>query len=356
MRAAVASVLGVMLIASITGQELRRPNALEPIGAIVDAFQDHQIVALSEGTAHADETGHAFRLALLQDARFVATVNDIVVEWGNARYQPLLDRYVNGDDDVTARDLARVRSDTTQPTTVWDRHMYGDFFAAVRAVNLTRPAPQRLRVLVADPPADWDTMRPEDIFTMERDRHAVDVIKREVLDRGRRVLLVFGGGHLQRRNIISNYDMTAPASATIVSLLESTLGARVFSILGSTLPATLEPDAGQWPHPSLLMLAGTTLGAHDFAEFFPQPVRLRFVNGAPSRIPDAEFRPLPIAEQFDAIWYPGPTVTLEPIPKELCGDTEYMTMRLHRLAALPTPPPGRPTLADTLRTYCRETP
>jgi hypothetical protein len=55
------------------------------------------VVALVEG-AHANEQGHAFRLSLIRDPRFRETVDDIVVEFGNARYQNLMDRFIRGED------------------------------------------------------------------------------------------------------------------------------------------------------------------------------------------------------------------------------------------------------------------
>ena len=57
---------------------------LEPITAIVRAFETHPIVALGEGR-HGNEQGHAFRLRLILDLRFAATDKDIVVEFGSAR-------------------------------------------------------------------------------------------------------------------------------------------------------------------------------------------------------------------------------------------------------------------------------
>ncbi|MCH2471702.1 MAG: hypothetical protein MK486_17055 [Gemmatimonadetes bacterium] len=61
---------------------------LDPVAAIVEAFDSHEIVALDEG-AHTNEQGHAFRLSLIRDHRFTAVVNDIVVEFGNALTGPL---------------------------------------------------------------------------------------------------------------------------------------------------------------------------------------------------------------------------------------------------------------------------
>src|SRR5690242_17492775 len=69
----------------------------DPVTTILDAFSRHDLVALGEG-AHRNEQGHAFRLALIRDPRFAATVNDIVVECGNARYQDLMDRFVSGEE------------------------------------------------------------------------------------------------------------------------------------------------------------------------------------------------------------------------------------------------------------------
>ena len=40
----------------------------------------------------------------------------------------------------------------------------------------------------------------------QRDRHAVDLINREVLAKNRRALLIFGDGHFPRKSIRSNYE------------------------------------------------------------------------------------------------------------------------------------------------------
>src|SRR5215510_9040035 len=92
---------------------------VEAFSAIFDAFKTHPIVALGEGP-HGNEQGHAFRLALIRDPRFAATVNDIVVEFGSARYQELMDRFVAGA-DVPDDELRHVWQDTTVATPAWDR-------------------------------------------------------------------------------------------------------------------------------------------------------------------------------------------------------------------------------------------
>src|SRR3954469_14793290 len=112
---AAAAFVFVLTIAATVGVDGQRPAAplaipLEPISAIIDAFRSHSVVALGEG--HGNEQGHAFRLSLIRDPRFAATVNDIVVECGNARYQELIDRFMSGG-DVPYEQLRQVWQNTT---------------------------------------------------------------------------------------------------------------------------------------------------------------------------------------------------------------------------------------------------
>ena len=97
------------------GQERGRQPAVpvEPIVAILNAFESYPIVALGEGS-HGNEQSHTFRLALIRDPRFAATVNDIVVESGSARYQDVMDRFIRGE-NVSYDALAHAWRDTTQP-------------------------------------------------------------------------------------------------------------------------------------------------------------------------------------------------------------------------------------------------
>ena len=88
--------------APAVAQQSARP--LEPIGVVVDALHKAPIVALGE--VHGNEQCEQFRLALLRDARVTDLVNDIVVEFGNAKYQNVMDSFVAGAD--VAHDLGRL--------------------------------------------------------------------------------------------------------------------------------------------------------------------------------------------------------------------------------------------------------
>jgi hypothetical protein len=212
--------LAIMLslfVMGVSAQErtVERPAVpLEPIAAIVEAFRSHDIVALDEGN-HGNEQGHAFRLALIRDQRFNRAVNDIVVEFGSARYQNVMDRFTAGE-DVPYNVLRQVWENITQPHGPADRPIYEEFFRAVRAVNASLPGERRIRVLLGEPPINWDTVHTNDEFMRwgsQRDEHAVEVIQREVLAKGRHALVIYGGLHLLRKG----EDLMGPA---IVGRLE----------------------------------------------------------------------------------------------------------------------------------------
>src|SRR5207302_639840 len=77
----------------------------------------------------------------------------------------------------------------------------------VRAVNWMRPPAQRLRVLLGQPPVTMDQLiaHPHDralvqaaVTSTSLEEHYAAVVEQEVLHKGRRALLIAGGGHLLR--------------------------------------------------------------------------------------------------------------------------------------------------------------
>jgi hypothetical protein len=307
---------------------------LEPISAILDAFKTHQIVALGEG-AHGNEQGHAFRLSLIRDPRFAATVNDIVVESGNALYQDVIDRFVRGE-EVPYADMRRLWENTTQPNTVWDKAIYEALFPEVRAVNAKLPRERQLRVLLGDPPIDWTKIQSRDDMAgwfNQRERFPADLIRREVLGKQRRGLLIYGDGHLFR----------VPVSENIVSLLEAEAKTRIF-IVGTPLsyPAasdltTLQKNVAAWPVPSLAVLRATSIGATSMEFFYgPWPKKLS------------------LEDALDALLYIGApaSITMAPVNPRLCADAAYVEMRIQRLTIAAFQPPGAPNPIDRLKQYC----
>jgi hypothetical protein len=195
--------------------------------------------------------------------------------------------------------------------------MYRDFFRAVRDVNLSLPQHRRLRLLLGDPPVDWELARrinegpaseregkveingiwvaKEDAQSLDRDAYAADVVRREVLAKGRRALLLFGEMHVRR------------IARTVVSRIEASSGTKVFSIVNATgtnydALRTLFPDTQSWPVPSAVLT------------------------------PPGAFSSGPFSES-DAVLYLGsPSAqTLSKLPASLCSDVAYLKMRRDRM-------------------------
>jgi hypothetical protein len=306
----------------------------DPATAIKEAFETHPLVAL--GDNHGNEQVHDLRLTLIRDSRLAGVFNDIVVEFGNARYQDLMDRFISGE-TVAADDLRYVWQDTTQIEEAWDLPIYEEFFRAVRQVNKSRRPDQRLRVLLGDPPIDWSAVRSGDDLEswMDRDGHAVTVIRREVLARKRRGLIIYGDQHLVRKN--TRLDAADDWANGVVARLEKDGSARVFNIHTDTrLDMTaIQGDIATWTKPSLTMLRGTTLG---------QTV----MEPGPGR------KPVQMQEQFDAIVYLGSpgTMTIATLSPALCANERYLAMRSSRLTLRPAPGDAPFNPADRLKARC----
>jgi hypothetical protein len=319
---------------------------IDPVTGLLDAFKTHSVVALDEGD-HGNDRGHAFRLSLLRDSRFSAVVNDIVVEFGSARHQALLDRFVSGE-DVPAEALRRVWQDTTQPHDIWDGPIYGEFFEAVRQANSSLAADRRLRVWLGDPPIEWENVHSRADHAKwfeQRDTYPAALIQREVLARNRRALVIYGSMHLVRHVIGINYSVSNESWAQpLVTLLEKGPDQRkVFTVWTNTFTEMekIQPDIRQWPQPSLARLAGTVLGAADFADYYPfQTERGEIRNGQYVPISPAEWRKLPMEQQFDAVLYVGSPSTLvkSRVTAALCADAAYRDMRRERMRRSEMPP------------------
>jgi hypothetical protein len=342
---AVSCVAFAALLASSTlaQQNTAKPStSTDAITAIIEAFGTHSVVALGEGD-HNNEQGHGFRMALLRDARFAGLVNDIVVEFGNAFYQSVIDWFVSGG-DVPSSELRKVWQNTSQLQPVWDVPIYEEFFRAVRAVNASVPIDHRIRVLLGDPPIDWSRVTTfKDVFSQmreagDRDTHPARLIQGEVLTQGRRALVVYGDMHLGRTP--ANLRPGCQAGSTIpcfpgsiVDQLEATSGTHAFTITtvtGIDL-RTLQADVTNWQPPKLAILRGTVLGATPYRRFLPPGPLVIGPDGQPQ--PESPTIQRPIEGVFDAVLYLGPpsTITYSRLSPELCADSTYVSMRRQRM-------------------------
>ena len=308
------------------------PVPAPAIDGVIKALQSHQLVAITD--PHGNAGMRDFLRRLVADPRFADTVNDIVLEIGNARYQPIVDDYVNGgsvDEDA----LAEAWLNTTVAN-----QMSADveLFRLVRRINSSRPADGRVRLVLGDPPIDWSKVQTRaDHFTWlaQRDSHPAALVQTQVLARGRKALIIYGHGHFQRRNVGSNFEMGDWRAETLVSLIERAGPTRVFTIWRLEEPLTkLFPGASSWPAPAMAAVSGTTLGALDVGQLMPAVApRVSFVDGKMVALPKERYATLPVERQLDAVLYLGPASrsAIEP-SAEPCKRPGFLEERLRRLA------------------------
>src|SRR5262245_25411461 len=303
-----------------------RPAGSEAVASVLANFECAPLVALAEQHRRAEL--HAYLLALLEDPRFGRSVDDVVVEFGNALYQPLADRYFAGE-DVPAREVRRIWRDTGQ-WLVWDSPLYERFFERVRALNRTRPAEERVRVLLGDPPIDWTKVASAADYRRfaERDAFYAELVEREVLAKDRRALLVAGGMHFTRRGPL---DASLPHSSPGVAELLQRRAPDALTVVW-TLPPSQELAAqlGFEAAPAYLDLATSPLGEQSYGLLVPKGLLVR-VGGEWK--PLGEVRWPPMRAVVDALLWLGPEEHIVLPSPDIYREPEYQA-ELRRRAAI----------------------
>jgi hypothetical protein len=298
-----------------TGGEAAPQDA---IPAILAAFSDHEVVGLGI-LSYANQDFDAFILDLIRDPAFPGRVDDIVVECGNSLYQPVLDRYIAGE-DVSLSEVRQVWRNTTQPMCGL-ASFYEQLFPLVRRLNSRLPEGKQLRVLAGDPPIDWSTVKTrKDARPFgDRDLNIAQVMERDVLAQHRRALMIFGVRHLMHvgGSAVGRYERKLETQGgshlTYVIMAHNGFGN------GSPLSRfndELEQRLASWPVRSLAPLASTWLDTLDYGYFFPGE------------------RGGPISARVDAYLYLGPRALLlnQPISSAGALDSAYLRELARRAA------------------------
>lgn len=326
---AIALVMLLLVPLSIRGIAQSQVKPSEPISGILDAFKTRHIVGIPD--PHRNTATHAFLLSLIRDPRFPTVVNDVVIECGNALHQDVAERFVRGG-DVPYETLRRIWLDTTQAQPACDTPQPGETLRTVRAVNASLHREQQIRVLLGDPPIRWDEVKTKEDHRKwigMREIFPAELVQCEVLAKHRRALLVYGVGHLWRKNPQANFE-SAGLAASLVSLLEGTHSARVFNVGLSFDLEKERANAASWSAPSLVVLRGTDLGAAPVSYDGP---RVSVQTGRIIPVPRDQWRSMRMEDQYDALLYmPRTSWSYAMVSPALCADQTYVEMRTGRMA------------------------
>lgn len=217
---------------------------------IVSALDSVWVVAIGENHRHVELHGEI--LTALEDPAVQAVVDDIVVEFGNSLYQPVIDRWVDG--EAVPNDSVRMAWQNTviSPNTVWDSPPYATLYHAVRRINQRRTDGRAYRLILGDTPVEWDdvSVRSDVAGFFGRSQSMADAVAGEVLRHGRKALLIAGGAHLTRRNMVRRNRAGVPiAERSVASRIEARFPGTLFIIRslarsGSLDLSPLRPERG----------------------------------------------------------------------------------------------------------------
>jgi hypothetical protein len=343
-------VLLLVLVTAIPGSgraqtpQQTKPKGSEPtpepaVSAILAAFDKYEVVGMPE--AHGMKDLDDFILSLIRNPTFPKKVNDIEVECGNSLYQPVLDRYIAGE-DIPFTEVRKVWRNTTQPMCGMSG-FFEQFFPLVRAINQKLPPGKRLRVLAGDPPIEWDQVKSfQDILKFAgRDTSIASVMEKEVLSKHRKALMLFGTFHLmhgQEKNAVSLYEKDYPNLTFVISDL---------GLFDTDLPTLSSGALASWPIPSLARAKGTWLGALDLGHFLPALTMIDEDCNVHNHFPKNLQRPM--ADLVDAFLYLGPQDLrlLEQMPADIALDVDYRMELQRRESVAGFPGAAAGTLKDS---------
>ncbi len=251
----------LLMLAGLTQSVVPVTGSPQPAAQyITAAFDTHPLAAFSE-PGHGASGTKEFLASLIRYPGFAGTVNDIVIECGNARYQTVADRYFAG--EAIARDEVRqIWENTTVVSGIWQLPIYEQILADIRAFNLTQPRAKQFRVLLGDPPIDWSLVRgPADEDMNDwRDAHFAWVVEEQVIKKQRKALLWIGGAHTSRRVVFPE---------SLIHLLDRRFPNRtlvVHSVDRNQVSASVTARLATWPSLFALPVRNTWLGELDVHE------------------------------------------------------------------------------------------
>ena len=305
-----------------TGAE---PMPQPAVAGVLALFDKYEVVGLPQG--HGMQDLDDFIFALIRNPAFSEKVNDIEFECGNSLYQPILDRYIAGE-DVKFVEIEKVWRKMGQPECAASGFVE-EFFPLVRALNQKLPAERRVRVLAGDSPVDWDQIKGMDdiIRLVHRDQSAASVMEKEVLSKHRKALMLFGTFHLMHGtgSAVSIYEKEYPGITFVITDL---------GIYDTNRARLTDSKFVSWPIPALAHAKGTWLGGLQLSDFLPPGNRIDRDCNYRNEFPAAMQKP--IENLVDGFVYLGPPDLRrrEKLPADIALDAEFgaSCRRMERLS------------------------
>ena len=179
------------------------------------ALHANKLVAI--GDVHGSEHVVTRLIKYLDEPSNWQQLDDLVVEFGNARYQDLADQYLLSKQNISIDDVRHIWRDTLY-FMAWQYDIYEQLVLKLKQLNSTRE--HKVRLVLAEPAMNWQTLSKEDWQKLERSRETgyLEAINQHVFAKQRRAILLFGAFHTFKQPVVISTQ--ASPFNSVITLLE----------------------------------------------------------------------------------------------------------------------------------------
>lgn len=290
---------------------------------LIKTFRKCNIIGLGEGVHHL-ENSHQFFKKVFDNEIIQKTINIVIVEFANANYQDILDRYIFGE-EVYIDELRQIWRESTQSIGGFgEAIIYFELLKKIRSVNFTLPANKKIRVLGGDPPINWKTIKSLDDYNKsncQRDIYPAGLAIEYGIKQSMKVLVIYAEYHITKimDQMASDYS---PNITTYVN--DRYPGAMSVIAVLNPQEFGLEKQTKNCPLYSIIDLDTDEIGnlpaEKYFTEIFNESGKMILFEGHK------------IKELFDAFLYIGSSETWKRIdfPKSVFSDQEWKELNRRR--------------------------
>ncbi len=279
--------------------------------AIMQAFAKHNFVAI--GDYHWNDAFVRYATELVVKPEFSQQVNHVVVEFGNAKYQSVLDDYLSGG-EVSEDQLNEVLRGALY-FMAWMPDVYRDFFKAIKQRNQELPEGEKIRVHLAEASFDWDTVQDVKVWKQAastKTDHFYQITS-ERIKNNEKALLIFGAFHLV--NAPQEYVEKSTASDwPLATRLAQSFPGSIYSIWPMTDPEVVNTFS-KVEAPAILDVRQDPLQELRLIDFLPK---------ARYKLAEMDKMGAPVGELFDAFLYLGGNQRTVTFPRDVISDRAWV--------------------------------
>ena len=291
--------------------------------SIINLFKQHNIVAI--GDAHFYDEVMSYITKLVTNGEFSENCQHIVVEFGNGKYQSIIDDYVSGK-TVDKNQLKKVWQDTLF-FTAWTPAVYANFFTVVRNHNLQQPAAKQLKITLAESPFDWQDIKEQSQWQVLADSKVIGFHNQitKAVPPDDKALLIFGAFHTIKLTQSIQAAVQKTQSPLLTRLQNSGYSTyAIWPIIQQDLMTTLATNNSS-TKPGFIDVKSSALSNLEFADIFPK---------ARIKLSELNARNAKVNELFDGLLYLGTIQRNMTFPAPLLHDDEFIEVAKKRVALI----------------------